>query len=94
VIVHTDTGEIEYKPSWYYIGHFSRFITPGSVRICCTRCSDELECTAFRTSRGERVLVAMNRRDRPVAFTLRHADRVAPLEVPGHGIVTLRWSTR
>lgn len=94
VIVHTDTGSIEYKPSWYYIGHFSRFITPGSVRLCCTRCTDKVECTAFRTPRGERVLVAMNRGDRAVGFTLRHAERVAPVEIPGHGIVTLRWGGR
>ncbi len=92
VIGHTDTGTVEYKPAWYYIGHFSRFIRPGSVRVACTRFSDAIECTAFRTPAGERVVVAMNRADRPVSFLLRNRDRVAPVEIPGHGIVTLRWT--
>jgi glucosylceramidase len=91
VLVHRDKGSIEYKPSWFYIGHFSRFIKPGSVRIGCTRFSDGIECVAFGTPAGERVLVAMNRGNNAVGFTLRHADRVAPVEIPGHGIVTLLW---
>ena len=89
VIVHRDTGTVEYKPSWYYIGHFSRFIVPGSVRIVTTRYSDEIECTAFRTPDGERVLVVLNRHDEPVRFTLRSSDLIAPVELSAHSIATL-----
>jgi glucosylceramidase len=33
--VHADlkTGELIYTPSYYYIGHFSKFIRPGAKRV-------------------------------------------------------------
>ncbi len=91
VLANPVAGTVEYKPSWYYIGHFSRFIRPGSVRIGCTRPSDAIECSAFRTPSGERVLVAMNRAEQPIRFVLRERESVAPVELPGHAIATLRW---
>ena len=93
-IVNGATGAIEYKPSWYYIGHFSRFIRPGSMRVGCTRHTDAVECAAFRTPDDGRVLVALNRTDHPVSFVLRNRDRVADVAIPVHGIATLRWGGR
>ncbi len=91
IMVDRATGAIEYKPSWYYIGHFSRFVAPGSVRIGCTRYADSVECAAFKTPAGERVLIALNRKDEGLDFVLRSADRVTDVELPGHSIATLRW---
>lgn len=81
-------GELIYEPSYWYIAHFSRFIRPGSVRICCTRYTEELECTAFRNPDGTAVLVAMNRTDRACGFALRFGGRVAKLESRPHSILT------
>ena len=32
------TGEIDVKLSYYYIGHFSRFIRPGAKRLLVSSC--------------------------------------------------------
>ncbi len=91
VIIDTKTGRIEYKPSWYYIGHFSRFIVPGSVQVCTTRFCDEVECTAFRRPDGQHVMVVLNRKDCSCDFTLRHEGRIADVALPAHSIATLLW---
>ena len=47
--IHADTktGELSYMNSYYYIGHFSKFIRPGARRIISSSTTDELLTTAF-----------------------------------------------
>ena len=91
VIIDTKTGGVEYKPSWFYIGHFSRFLPPGSVQVCSTRFGDAVETTAFRRPDGTYALVAMNRQDEAGDFVLRFEDQVAEIPLPAHSIATLVW---
>ena len=43
----TRTGQINYKPSFYYIAHFSRHIKEHARRIATTCYSEQMEVTAF-----------------------------------------------
>lgn len=89
IMGHLDKGRLEFKPSYYYIGHFSRFIPPGSRRIAVTRFNDSLLCTGAIT-RDERIaVVVMNKTDSAVSFSLRNQDRLASLASPAHSIMTL-----
>jgi glucosylceramidase len=46
---------------FYILGHFSKFIPPGSIRINSTiTFSEKLEIIAFVTPSNQRVLVALN----------------------------------
>ena len=47
VICDTRTGQINYKPSFYYIAHFSRHIKEHARRIATTCYSEKMEVTAF-----------------------------------------------
>jgi glucosylceramidase len=89
IIADTRTDTVTYNSSYYYIGHFSRFIRPGAVRIGCSRYTDLLEATAFVNPGGETIVVVMNRTDEEIPFTLRSEGNVLPTSVPAHGIVTL-----
>jgi len=40
VIADAQAGEILYQCSYYYIGHFSRFIRPGARRVACAKTLD------------------------------------------------------
>jgi len=90
VIVNTKSGEIHYQSSFYYIGHFSRFITPGAVRVEAKSESKQLEVTAFRNPDGELTAIVMNAGDEEVPFQLCQeagaASTTAP--APGHSITT------
>lgn len=91
VMCDTQNDEIMVKLSYYYIGHFSRFVRPGARRILTTRYTKELECCAFRNPDGEIVLVVMNSADTPQKFTLCVEKKVCEMEMSTHSILTAIW---
>ncbi len=89
IIANTDTGEITYQSSFYYIGQFSRFIRPGAVRILAAPTSDSLETTAFVNTDGSTVVVVMNRTEVPVRFELRLGTQGVQMDAPQRSIQTV-----
>lgn len=88
VIADTQTGSLLYQSSYYYIGHFSRFIHPGARRIGCAKTLDVLEATAFLSADGEVAVVVLNRSDQPIEFLLKVENLQAKTAIPAHGIKT------
>lgn len=70
--VHADTrsGELIYTPSYYYIGHFSKFVRPGAKRISTSASRTHLESTSFLNEDGKMVTVVMNHTDEPIEYKL------------------------
>jgi len=73
IIADTRSGEIHYNSSYWYIGHFSRFVPPGSVRIESVGSGDAANPThcAFETPSGDIVVVIMNESDVDMAVDLQ-----------------------
>lgn len=79
---------IHYQPSYYYIGHFSRFIKPGAKRLDAEftsqmlpasvsgHLSDEIECLAFKNPDNSLVLVLTNRTEDKVDFELKCDQKI------------------
>ncbi|WP_431189184.1 glycoside hydrolase family 30 protein [Cytobacillus firmus] len=63
VIVDTKKDEVHYNSSYYYIGHFSKFIKPGARQIGSQASNSRLLATAFENVNGEIVAVLMNGND-------------------------------
>ena len=89
IIGDTKRDALEYQSSFHYIGHFSKYIRPGAVRIAHSSYTTTLEATAFRNTDGSIAVVAMNPSDADRDFTLRHRDHIAPVTLPPHSIATL-----
>jgi len=60
--IHADTrtGQLIYTNSYYYIGHFSKFVRPGARRIVASPSRSMLLATAFVNQDGTVVVVVMN----------------------------------
>lgn len=60
--IHADTrtGKLIYTNSYYYIGHFSKFIRPGAKRILAAASRSMLLTTAFVNEDGTVAVVVMN----------------------------------
>ena len=84
----TRTGKLIFMNSYYYIGHFSKFIRPGAKRILCSSNSDDLLATAFVNPDGSVATVVMNDRERPTSLALWVDGRAAKTAIPGRAIVT------
>lgn len=81
--------ELIYNCSYYYLGHFARFIRPGATRIRCRSTGDELLATAFLNEDGALAVVILNVQDRPVPCTLALDDARATANCPPRSISTL-----
>jgi glucosylceramidase len=89
IMASEDYANITLQPSYWYLGHFSRFIKPGSVRIACTRFTDNLDCTAFLRPDGQRVLVVLNRTKNVIPFIVRWQNRIAETQSAPLSIQTI-----
>lgn len=67
----------EKRLTYYYIGHFSRYIKEGAVKIGTSRYTDGIEVTAFLNPDGERVAVILNKSEKEVPYTLREMTKDA-----------------
>jgi glucosylceramidase len=89
VIGDTKKGELIFTSSFYYIGHFSKFIRPGARRIISSANRDMLETTAFKNADGKIAVVVMNRTDKTVPYLLWINNKAAKMESLPHSIATL-----
>lgn len=89
--IHSDakTGHLYYLNSYYYIGHFSKFIRPGARRIVCSSMVDNLLTTAFLNKDGKVAVVVLNLSDKEQPFSLWQEDKGAKTTSPAHSIMTL-----
>lgn len=71
--------QYQFNVSYYVIGHASKFVKPGSVRIF-SDIPGNLPNVAFATPDGKIVLVVLNDSDEPKAFKIRW-----------HGMTAVAW---
>ena len=89
ILANTETGEVHYQASYYYMGQFAKFIRPGAVRVLAAPTSDSLETTAFVNPDGSTVVVVMNRTEAPVRFQVLLGDKSAAMDAPERSIQTV-----
>jgi glucosylceramidase len=89
--VHADTtsGELTYTNSYFYIGHFSKFVRPGARRIASSPTRSALLSTAFVNPEGKVSVVVMNRGDQQVDYYLWVDGSAAEVVSLPHSIQTL-----
>ncbi|MEP6922827.1 MAG: glycoside hydrolase family 30 protein [Pyrinomonadaceae bacterium] len=89
--VHADTktGQLMYTNSYYYIGHFSKFIKPGAKRIACSPSRSALLSTAFINPDGKISVIVMNKTEKEVPYSLWINGQAAEVKSLPHSIQTL-----
>lgn len=74
---------------YYYIGHFSRYIREGAVRIGTTRYTDGFEVTGFLNTNGERVVILLNKSDKEWEYVIRENGMGTKGKIEAHSIQTI-----
>ena len=89
--IHADTesGELIYTPTYYYIGHFSKFIRPAAKRVSTASSRSQLLSTSFLNEDGTLVTVVMNHTDDEVRYKLYIDSQAIEATIPAHAIQTL-----
>ena len=85
----TKTGQVYYTNSYYYIGHFSKFIKPGAKRVISSTNRHDLISTAFINEDGKLAVVVMNEGDKKLPYRLWIGGKAVQVTALPHSIATL-----
>ena len=85
----TQTGKLMFTNSYYYIGHFSKFIRPGAKRISTGTTANKLMATSFINTDGSIIIIALNDSDKALDYLLTINNKTAKLKMPAHAIQTI-----
>lgn len=91
--VHYDIHkeQLIYTPSYYYIGHFSKFVRPEAQRVSTATSRSSLLSTSFINSNGEMVTIVMNATNQKIDYQLIIDQKAASLSIPANAIQTLLY---
>jgi glucosylceramidase len=88
ILIDRANDALMHQSSYYYLGHFSRFIKPGAKRVLCATSRKDLESTAFVNPDGSVAVVVMNRTETTIRFLLRLDGEDMATELPPRSIAT------
>ena len=89
VHANTETGELIYTPSYYYIGHFSKYIRPGAKMVSTASSRSHLLATTFENTDGSIVTVIMNQSDIEIEYKLYFNKKRVTETLKPHSMQTL-----
>jgi glucosylceramidase len=89
--IHADTrtGELIYTPTYYYIGHFSKFIRPEAKRISTSSSRSVLLATSFINTDNQIATVVMNETDEAIDYHFLADMQQVTLTIPARSMQTL-----
>lgn len=70
IMLNNEENDFIKNLSYYYIGHFSKFIKPGAVRLGFSRYLGDIKMTAFKNTDNSIAIVMLNREHYNIDFNL------------------------
>ena len=89
VMATEDGCSFEKRLSYYYIGHFSRYIKKGAYQVPVTTYCGNLDVTGFVNPDGERIMIILNCQEKCIPAVIRENGTGIALDVAPHSIVTV-----
>ncbi|WP_331352825.1 glycoside hydrolase family 30 protein [Cellvibrio sp. UBA7671] len=87
--IHENNGELIYTPTYYYLGHFSKFIRPDAKRVSAVSSRSVLQTTSFMNADNKLVTVVMNNTDDAISYRYYVGNEEATVKIPAHAMQTL-----
>ena len=88
IMCNLQTGEVEKKLSFEYIGHFSRYIKPGARRIASTVYTEMIDTVSFINPDRKLVSVFLNKTNKALPVVIRVNGQAAEFKLPANAIAT------
>lgn len=87
--IHENNGELIYTPTYYYIGHFSKFIRPDAKRVSAVPSRSVLQTTSWLNADNKLATIVMNNSDAAVTYRLYIGTQETTVNIPAHAMQTL-----
>ena len=95
VTIDASSSAVTRNVAYYIVGHLSRFVDPGSVRVASTVTGGSTTTTlanvAFRTPAGRYVLVVLNDGNATQTFNVSYAGRRVTHSLAAGSVATYVW---
>ena len=88
IMINKDSSDYIKNLTYYYIGHFSKFIMPGSKRIAFSKYTSDIEVTAFKNPDNSIAIVLMNKNNFNKEYTICLNDVTFHDNLDSHAIVS------
>ncbi|HMO62462.1 MAG TPA: glycoside hydrolase family 30 beta sandwich domain-containing protein [Ferruginibacter sp.] len=83
-------GAINRNVSYYIVGHLSKFVPAGSVRISSTNAGN-ISTVAFVTPAGNKVLIALNENAAALNFNIKYKAQTVTATLSAGAVATYVW---
>ena len=94
VTIDPASGQVTRNVEYYVLGHASRFVRPGAVRIASDSGVSAVDTAAFLNPDGTIALIALNGAKEARAISVSDGTRNWSLGLPAGAVATLTWARR
>ena len=91
VTVNNTTGAVTKDIEYYTLGHYSKYVLPGAVRIYSSN-TPAIASAAFQNPDGSMALIAFNNSSSSQTFTVQWGTEAFSYTLPSLGAATFTWS--
>lgn len=91
VTVNSKTGAVTKDIEYYTLGHYSKYVLPGAVRIYSSN-TPYIATVAFQNPDGSTALIAFNNSTDSQAFQVQWGTQVFSYTLPAEAAATFTWS--
>lgn len=91
VTIDSTTGDVTHNEEFYSLGHASRFVQPGAVRIGSTSIGNLVETVAFQNPDGSRAMIALNPSESDQTIRAFDGQKHFQYEIPSRSVATFTW---
>jgi glucosylceramidase len=91
ITVNQSSGAVSYNIDYYTLGHFSKFVLPGAVRVYSSN-APRIVTAAFMNPKGVEVLVAYNDSSSSQTFQVASHGRSFVYTLPALAGATFEWT--
>ncbi len=89
IIVDIFPQNLVHQSSYYKIGHFSKYVRPGAVRIDLQNNADDIQATAFKNVDGTIAFILLNQSDTKKTTSFTVQNKTYKLDLNEHSIMTV-----
>ncbi|WP_152362916.1 discoidin domain-containing protein [Microlunatus speluncae] len=91
-VVTVNDGTVDKELEYWALGHASKFVRPGAVRLASSVPADQVINVAFRNPDGSTAMIAHNGSTEDRTVIIRLGDREARHTLPAGAAATYRWT--
>ena len=77
------------QSSYYYVGHFSKYVRPGSMRIKHENANKNIQSVAFKNKDNSIAVVLMNETDTDESYVISYNGKTYEGKINKHAIHTV-----